>query len=155
MKIHLLLLPLIALSVMPGCDDEASLILPKQFIETKTYSENLYYVTRGISADECVISLQQQVNPKNGTLEFWTKSSLRELKSRGYTLVKSESVHNQQDIAGQFLQFTRKEMSYWLTIFVDQETILLVEAGGPSKRLSSYKNEYQTVLSSAKFPYSH
>ncbi len=149
---HLLLLPLIAVFILAGCDEEASLTLPKQFIETSTHSNRIGYIARGISADKCVIALQERFNPKNGTLKFWAEVIRIELKSRGYVLTKTDPITSTQDTPGTILKFTHDEMCYWLAIFVDGNTVLIAEAGGLTKQFETHEAQFLEAFQSVKFP---
>lgn len=131
-----------------GCTPEGTMEVPTSFVDiTRDYS---VFDTRGLSADECVVGLRTYENQKNGSLAFWTSAIQAELKRRGYVFQGEKPLRIQSGQSGTLLQFTRREMSYWIGVIVTDDEIALPEAGGKAAEFTKRQGEILQAFQSVK-----
>lgn len=128
-------LPLLTalLVTLTGCSGFA-LRPPEHFVELEE-PEWSGFALRAVNADGVVLGVREVDNDPHGTLTFWTDAIRNRLRTvRGYALVEERSVKAATGQTGHQLLLGRDEGSqtydYWVTVFVTERRVLVVEAGG-------------------------
>lgn len=128
-------LPLFAalLLTLAGCSGFA-LRPPEHFVELEE-PEWSGFALRAVNADGVVLGVREVDNDPSGSLTFWTDAIRNRLRTvRGYALVEERSVKAATGQVGHQLLLGRDEGSqtydYWVTVFVTDRRVLVVEAGG-------------------------
>jgi len=96
------------------------------------------YDYRATSPDGLVLAVRAIDHEPRGDLAFWEKTIERRLRLQGgYALLETRSVKAKSGLSGRQLRFGHDEGAsphlYLLTLFVDDDHIFLVEAGGPKE----------------------
>lgn len=126
--------------------------LPANFVQLK--SPGAGYELRAVSAEGVVIGLRRQDNPKNGTLEFWSKAVQKELATRdGYKLIKSEQVATDAGHAAALMTFEvakeATQLTYMAAVFIADDKVLVAEGGGETAAVEAVKDDLRKSLLSA------
>lgn len=93
------------------------------------------YDYRATTADVVVLGVRELDNDPQGTLDFWTQAVRNRVRDLGgYELVRELGVRAASGQQGKQLQFAREHEGrpyvYWVTLFVTDDTIYVLEAGG-------------------------
>ena len=93
------------------------------------------YDYRATTPDGVVLAVRALPNEPRGDESFWSQAIEGRLRHRGgYALLDSRSVKSADGVAGKQLRFGHDEGArphlYYLTLFVTEDHIFLVEAGG-------------------------
>jgi hypothetical protein len=122
------------LSVLLGaCGHHFEMEHPNDFVEIdEGYSS---YDERAASAHGVVLGAREVENDPEGNLQFWVDAIKNRLRMNGgYALVEELDVTAATGERGKQLRFGRDQNGipfvYWLTVFVTDDYIHLVEAGG-------------------------
>jgi len=119
-----------------GCGAGFSLDLPPRFIELdEDAQEARGYALRGATADGVVVSVRELDNDPKGDLAFYEEAITLELRDRrGYALLDADELRAASGEAGRLLRFGHDEEGdsyvYWLGLFVTEDAVFIVEAGG-------------------------
>lgn len=125
---------------------------PRGFVEL---ARDARYDQRAVTADGVVFATRNLPNRPRGPLEFW-QQVLRERLQRagGYELLEEHEVHAASGEAGCQLRFGREEQGqpyvYWVTLFVDGDRLLLVEAGGQRERFALVEEDVERAMSGVR-----
>ncbi len=144
---------LASVSVLAGCDPQpGKLEIPDSFVALSA-SQSWPYETRAVSADGVVVALRQEANPKSGTLAFWTQAITDKMtRDKGYTLAGSEAFTSRTGRTGRKLHLTRTirgmEFIYLMAIYVEGQTVRIVEAGGRAEHVQPQMQELEETLRS-------
>ena len=84
--------------------------------------------------------------------DFWVESVRERMRTRGgYALLEEKEVRSANGHHGTRLEFGRDQEGttylYWLTIFVTEENIHIVDAGGPKDRFEAAQEAVERALS--------
>ena len=109
------------------------------FVELE--QQNTGYDFRATTPEGVVMSVKVEDAPSdNGAdLDFWARAVTLQMRDvQGYALIESKDVTSRDGTKGKQLRFGHDEGSkpytYWVSVFVAQERLFIVEAGG-AKRL--------------------
>lgn len=122
--------------VVPACGPAFVLDRPDDFLELDSDdSRNRGYAYRATSADGVVVAVRELENRGHGSLGFWTESIRNQLRyGSGYAIVEEVPVRAASGEEGMRLVCGRDQGSvtytYWVTVFVADEELYVVEAGG-------------------------
>ncbi|MDQ3037239.1 MAG: serine/threonine protein kinase [Myxococcota bacterium] len=137
MRAHFLALALaLSTSVLAGCGHHFVLEAPSDFIALDEGEQaRRGYAMRATSADGVVIAVREIANERHGSRDFWVQAIRNRLRrAGGYALLEESEVRAATGETGHQMRFGRDESgrpyAYWLTVFVSDERITLVEAGG-------------------------
>lgn len=117
-----------------GCGRPFDPATPSGFVDMgKRYPDGEY---RAATADGVVIGIRAFDNDPRGELAFWSKALENRMRLRGgYALLEKRTVKNRGGLQGVELRFGHDEESepflYWVTLFVTDARIYVIEAGGP------------------------
>jgi len=159
------LLFLTAVLLGTGCGPSFVLSTPPGFIELEEkYSP---YDYRATTADGVVIAAREIDNDRHGELGFWVRAIENRMRERGgYALLESKTVKSADGVEGRQLRFGHDDQGssgasapaqgtgsarphlYYLTIFVTEEKIFLVEVGGTKELVTSQAAAFDSVIAS-------
>jgi hypothetical protein len=132
-----------------GCGAGFQHPTPKGFVELEDQEA---YDYRAITADGLVVAAREIEHEPKGEISFWTKAIVNHMRERGgYALLESRDVKTARGLAGTQLRFGHDEGNrphlYYLTVFVTDETIYLLEAGGSREQMEKHESEIQWAVS--------
>jgi hypothetical protein len=102
------------------------------------------YDYRATTPEGVVFSVRAIDNPsEQGDLAFWTRAiTLRLRDVSGYALLDTHDVTAKDGTKGKQLRFGHDEQgkpySYWVTLFVAQSRVFIVEAGGTKPQVERF-----------------
>lgn len=125
------------------------LTAPPGFVEI----EGEPYDYRASNADGLVISVRKIDHDPKGDLKFWARALENELRlGRGYALLSTRDVKTAKGLSGKELRFGHDEGAsphlYWVTLFVTESTLYVVEAGGTKALVETHQRELETAIAS-------
>lgn len=134
-----------------GCHDfEAA--TPQGFVELEDQEA---YDYRATTADGVVIGVRALDHQPKGELAFWTSAIERQLREQsGYALLETRDVKTAQGLAGKQLRFGHDEGQrphlYYVTLFVTEKKIYLIEAGGAKELVEKRADELAWAVQNFK-----
>ena len=141
-------LTLFALSLALGCGPSFHHPTPSSFVELEDQDD---YDYRALSADGMVLAVRELEHEPKGDLTFWSKAIENHMRKRaGYAHLGSRDVKTSSGLGGKQLRFGhdrgQKPHLYIVTIFVTDDQIYLLEAGGTKEQMSKRESELATSL---------
>jgi hypothetical protein len=120
--------------LLAACGPSFSAQKPAGFVEIE--QANDVYDYRVSTAKGVVIAVREIDNEAEGEAEFWLTAIKDQMREQGgYALIESVAVKSGDGVPGTQLRFGHDDGNnnphlYYLTVFVTEPTIWLVEAGG-------------------------
>jgi hypothetical protein len=147
-----ILLSFAALAVAVGCGPSFKAATPDTFVEL----DNDYdlYDYRATTAEGLVMAVREIDNDAKGKTDFWLTAIKNSMRDRGgYALLDTKAVKSADGVEGTQLRFGHDENGgkphlYYLTIFVTEKTIWLVEAGGTKELMEANAKKVDEAVSS-------
>lgn len=133
-----------------GCGPSFQLRTPPGFVELD--EDHSAYDYRATTADGLVVAVRQIEHDPKGDLTFWLKAIENQMRERGgYALLETKDVRSADGVAGKQLRFGHDDESnephlYYLSIFVTDESIFVVEAGGTKELVTRHGAQLDGVL---------
>jgi hypothetical protein len=144
-----------ALLAAQGCAARL-LDTPPHFLELEE-ADLSEYDYRATTADGVVLAARrlEHDSERGGDLSFWVDVTSRRMREQeGYALLEQRDVKTRRGLAGKQLRFGRddkgKTYRYWLTVFVTDDALYLVEAGGPEARFATREAVLETAIASLR-----
>jgi len=153
MKHTLLAAALGACLLGTGCGPSFVASTPAGFVELEDDYDAYDY--RATTADGLVLAVREIENDPKGPIDFWTRAIENRMRQRGgYALLETLDVKSADGVAGKQLRFGHDEDGnkphlYYITLFVTDEAIFLLEAGGTKELMT--ENAAQIDGAIAKF----
>ena len=123
---------ILACLLLAGCTGQ----LPQGYVRVEDHSGARF---RAVSADECVLTLHRERNPKGGDLAFWEKTITQRLTTvRGYALANRMEVDNNSTRGLRMVFDCHRdgiEYTYLLGLFVKGDAVHVFEAAGQKDRM--------------------
>ena len=136
---------------LAGCGASANLQTPPGFAELEDQDP---YAYRATTAQGVVIAVHDQANEPRADATFWTSALDARLRRDGYTHDSTRAVKSAAGLPGQQLRYTReedrREYRYWLTVFVTDERVLVVEAAGDKEAFDPQRNAVEGAILSLR-----
>lgn len=109
------------------------------------------FAMRAVNADGVVLGVREIDNDPRGTLTFWTDAIRNRLRTvRGYTLLEERPVKAASGHTGHQMLLGRDEGSqtydYWVTVFVTDDEVLVVEAGGRREEFARVQQDLRRAI---------
>lgn len=147
---HLLLALSLSLSLFgAGCSRGFDIKTPDGFAELDSSDDYRY---RATSADGVVLAVRREKNDPKGSLQFWASAIGNELSERGYGTPETERVKSKDGTAGQRLEYKTHKNGrpnvLWITVFVSDSRIVVVETGGDAEHFKKVEKELATAVAS-------
>ncbi len=144
-----------ALALLCACGPSLTLTTPSGFVELTEESPDETFDYRATTADGLVLAARQLEHSPHGTLEFWTRAVENEIRQRGgYALLESQPVKTAGGLSGTQLRFGhdegRKPHLYYVTIFVTERFLYLLEAGGEQGQLEQHRAALDSAVASLR-----
>ena len=114
------------------------------FVELEKQQDYEYHY-RATSPEGVVFAVKTiDVDESKGDLDFWTKAVTLQLRDvQGYSLLDTKDVTSLDGTKGKTLRFGHDEdgkpFEYWLTLYLAQSRLFLVEAGGAQAHFERFK----------------
>lgn len=113
------------------------------------------YEYRATSPEGVVMAIRVVDDEKRGDLAFWTQALTLQLRDvSGYALLDSKDVTSRDGTKGKLLKFGHDEgdrpYAYWVTIFLAQDRLFIVEAGGAKEAFERAKPNVEWMLQSVR-----
>jgi hypothetical protein len=125
----LALIPLFAL----GCSRGPQLSTPDDFAELERGENHAF---RATNASGVVLGVRSEKNDPRGNLDFWSQALDHKLQKGGYKKTGASAVTTNGGLAGKRMRYEVERggrvSEYWITVFVTQGEVVVVEAGGDS-----------------------
>jgi len=126
-----MILTLAALGSLLGGCASAHLDTPNGFA---AYEDNETYDFYASDGEGVVIAVRTEKNRPQGDLSYWTSSLDAQLRGAGYQTHDVADVKSADGHAGKQLQYVvddnGRDLVFWVSIFVTDRQVVLVEAGG-------------------------
>jgi hypothetical protein len=137
--------------LIAACAPSFQATTPAGFVELDRDDDDPTYHYRATTADGLVLAVRVIDHEPKGALSFWVRAIENEMRNRGgYALLESKSVQTGQGLNGQQLRFGHDEGSephlYYLTVFVTDRFIYLVEAGGTKKLVEANQGQIDAAI---------
>jgi hypothetical protein len=133
-KRSLLLAVLACAALALGCGRPFAAATPPGFVDLgdDRYEDNEY---RATTAEGVVLGVRAHDNEPKGDLGFWAKVIENRMREAGgYALLNKQDVRCRSGLPGVQMRFGHDEGKiphlYYLTVFVDDDYVYLLEAGG-------------------------
>lgn len=143
---------LLFLGLVAGCGRPFDVKTAPGFVELENQAQ---YEYRATTPEGVVTAVRVVEDEDRGDLGFWTQAVLLELRDvRGYALLESAEVTSADGTKGRLLKFGHDEdgkpYTYWLTLYLAQGRLFLVEAGGAKEAFERAKPGVEWTLKSVK-----
>lgn len=150
MKKHILTLALL----LTGCGAASHITPPPNFLASDDDQEG--YEQRATSAEGVVIATREIDNEHEGTLAFWVQAIKQRMQqTRGYALTGESDVRIASGQTGKQLRFGHDETGgpyvYWLNVFVENDHVFIVEAGGKQDLFTAAQSQVEHAISTYRF----
>jgi hypothetical protein len=138
----------VALLLAGGCGAGFHHPTPKGFVKLEDQER---YDFRAVTADGLVIAAREIEHEPKGEVDFWVQAVANHMRQRGgYALLETRDVKTARGLAGKQLRFGHDEGSrphlYYLTLFVTDETIYVLEAGGTREQMETSDKDIQAAV---------
>jgi len=142
---------LVLTALWAGCGSSFAMSAPEGFVELDEEYSN--YDARFTSADGVVISVRSIEHDPKGDLDFWVEAIQSRIRMNGgYALLETEDVRAASGQSGKQLRFGRDQngtpFKYWVTIFVTDAHIHIVEAGGRTEQFDAAQGRVENAIAS-------
>jgi hypothetical protein len=135
------LFALLATLTAIGCGPSFQMTTPPGFVELdEDYSA---YDYRATTADGLVIAVREIEHDPKGDLAFWLRAVENRMRDRGgYALIETKDVRSADGAAGKQMRYGHDDESnkphlYYVTLFVTDDYIHVVEIGGDKELMTS------------------
>lgn len=123
---------------------------PSGFVELEEDSMHAY---RAVTADGLVIAVREIEHDPKGEMSFWKSAIENELRRRGgYALLGERDVKTSSGLSGKELRFGhdegQKPHEYVITLFVTDDWLYLLEAGGTEEQMKKNKAQLDEYVAS-------
>ncbi len=137
------------LLVTSGCGANFAMTAPDGFVELE--EDYSLYDARFTSADGVVISVRELEHEPHGDMDFWVEAIQNRMRMNGgYALLDTKDVHAATGQSGKQLRFGRDQngtpFKYWITIFVTDDHIHIVEAGGRTEQFDAAEARVERAI---------
>ena len=131
---------------------------PEAMVELPQSSLRGTYVYRATTTDPVVVAVRiERMGPREatprGSLDFWSEAISRALRDlQGYALLETHDVRSADGRSGRQLRFGRDQDNhaylYWVTIFVTEKRLHLIEAGGERAAFEAQRAHVEAAIES-------
>jgi hypothetical protein len=113
------------------------------------------YAYRATTPEGVVFAVRVIDDENRGDLAFWTQAVTLQLRDvTGYALLASEEVVSRDGTKGRSLEFGHDEdgkpFAYWVAIFLAQDRLFIVEAGGSKSTFDVARPSIDWMLKSVR-----
>ena len=144
-------LSLLALLSVVACGPSFEMGSPPGFVEIENDWDAYDY--RATTADGLVLAVREIEHDPKGEPEFWLTAIKNRMRERaGYALLEEKPVQSADGVKGTQLRFghdseTGKPHLYYLTVFVTDSAIHVIEAGGTKELMTAGQAKVDAAVS--------
>jgi hypothetical protein len=136
-------LPCFLAAALCACGAHFKQPTPAGFVELEDQER---YDYRAVTADGLVISVREMDHEPHGELSFWVDAISNHMRQRGgYALLEQRKVKTAAGTEGVQVRFGHDQGSrpflYYVTVFVTDDRIYLLEAGGSAEQMTKRARE--------------
>lgn len=144
------MIQLVMLWTLAGCGASYQMQYPESFAVLQDQTD---YTERATTADGVVVSVRELPNEPKAGAAFWRKALLNQVRLKGgYALIEEKDVRTKSGESGTQMRFghdeERKPYQYWLTLFVTDAYVYVIEAGGKASEFAEVQAEVEETLGS-------
>jgi hypothetical protein len=148
--LHMLLV--LASLAFVGCGNHFAITAHPNFATLQEVDRNGFQM-RATTADGVVIGVREIENETHANQAFWVRAIRNRVeRTNGYALVSESEVRTTHGEAGLQLRFGRDynntTYDYWLTLFVTNDRIFIIEAGGVRTRFEAERANVEASIAS-------
>jgi len=136
-------------SLLGGCTHDVAIETPEGFAPLE---DQQTYDYRATDAEGVVLGVRQKANDPQGDLDFWSGALDAHLRRQGYRAVEAKSVESRDGIPGRQLRYavsrSGRKHAYWVTVFVTDDHVVTVEAGGDEAFFETRGKAIQKAIAS-------
>ena len=152
MKRALYALCLMTSSTVFACGRPFDVKTAPGFVALERQSQHEY---RATTPEGVVMGVRVVDDEERGDLTFWTQALVLQLRdSSGYALLDTKDTQSLDGTKGKRLEFARDESgtpyTYWVTIYLAQGRLFIVEAGGEDATFTRAKPSVEWMMQSVK-----
>lgn len=140
-----------AASLLGGCTHDFAIATPDGFAPFEG-GETFDY--RATDAEGVVLGVREEVNDPRGDLSFWSGALDAHLRRSGYRAVASKEMQSADGVAGRQIRYTidrqGRRHAYWVTVFVTDDRVVTVEAGGDETFFEARGKSIQQAIASVQ-----
>ena len=142
-------------ALIVGCGKPFKVQTAPGFVELEN-QETWEYQYRATSPEGVVFAVKTiDVAEDKADLDFWTKAVTLQLRDvQGYALLDSKDITSLDGTKGKTLRFGHDEdgkpFDYWLTLYIAQSRLFLVEAGGAKDHFQRFQPSVEWMEKSVK-----
>ena len=142
----------LGLICVSACGPSFVVQTPAGFVELNDEWDGYDY--RATTADGLVIAAREIEHKPKGDAAFWLKAIKNSMRDRGgYALLETLQVQSADGVPGTQLRFGHDEEGnkphlYYLTLYVTDDVIVLLEAGGSKKMVTENAAQIATAVRS-------
>ena len=130
--------------VAMGCGPSFVAVTPPGFVELNDQEPEYSY--RAVSVEGVVVAVREIEHDPKGDADFWTRAVQSHMRDRdGYALIEEKKVTTRSGLQGTQLRFGRdiegESMLYYVTVFVTDKHIFLLEFGGTKEEIERREAE--------------
>ncbi len=135
---------------LPGCGASFTAATPPGFVDLGDDPSERYDY-RAITPDGLVMAVRDIEHDPRGELTFWTQAVENHMRQKGgYALLQTRDVKSADGLGGKQLRFGHDEGSkphlYFVTIFVTDKRIYVVEAGGTKELMDRHAQQIDWAI---------
>lgn len=138
---------------LTGCGAGFAMERPEDFVALDdAASASRGYALRATSAEGVVVAVRALDNERHGSRDFWVQAIRNRLRrDQGYALTSESDVAAASGEQGHQMRFGHDDASgrpyvYWVTVFVTDARIYVVEAGGRRDQFEPATAEVEHAL---------
>ncbi|MBI4955360.1 MAG: serine/threonine protein kinase [Myxococcales bacterium] len=134
---------------LPACGRGFDIHTPAGFAELEGQKD---YGYRATTAEGVVMAVRRKPNAPFGDLGFWSGAIDAQLRRNGYTAVEGRDLKSADGTDGKRIHYSRildgRTHALWLAVFVNDDHVYTVEAGGDAEFFEKAAPSVDTALAS-------
>lgn len=136
-------------STLVGCGRGFEINTPAGFAELEGQKD---YGYRATTAEGVVLAVRRKANKPFGDLGFWSAAVDAQLRRNGYTAIEGRDVKSADGTEGKSIHYKHdidgRTHALWLSVFVNDDHVFTVEAGGDAEFFEKSASAVEGALSS-------
>lgn len=139
-------------AALSGCGHHFELHAPARFVELDPdVQARMGFAYRATSANGAVIAVREVDNDRHAGADFWVEAVRNRVRrAGGYALLSESDVRSADGTPGHQMRFGRDEQQrpydYWITLFVTNDRIFVVEAGGRREHFETERASIEEAI---------
>jgi hypothetical protein len=138
-------------AVLGGCTHDFAIDTPDGFAPLE---DQKAYDYRATDAEGVVLGVREKANEPRGDLGFWSTALDAQMRRRGYTAESAKAVESADGVTGKQIRYSveknGRKHAYWITVFVTEDRVVTVEAGGDQAFFAEKEKPIQRAIASVQ-----